>query len=377
MAGGLTLGRFAIRGYNSRRLYWDDLAHLAAFLVLLSHSATNEVTLNAKADLALLKSAKTTPQATLLHSYQHVHYLNTVNNCLLYLVFWLVKVSFLLFYHQLFGTSVLFKKIWWAVLAFTLVTFWVPIAGVIATCANAKNVADYSEQLEKDIYITMWKLICTTEVCDGATASRLVKLEYTCVINVVSDLASKCIVALPSRSLIIPVMALPLWMLKDLKIRTRQKVGLAFIFSLAIFIVALDILRTVEAASENQALFTVLEVNFAVIVSCLPTYRALLAIGQKRTTNKASKITSYARKSLGNGRSRRDDDGRLPLRSQEDIGTEMHTQSTHDSKGFAVPTGERDPYSIEALDDHHWEFNAPASAHFQRPAFSPSYSNRV
>lgn len=38
-----------------------------------------------------------------------------------------------------------FRKIWWAVLAFTLVTFWVPIAGVLATCAHAKTVADYSE----------------------------------------------------------------------------------------------------------------------------------------------------------------------------------------------------------------------------------------
>jgi len=114
VAGALTLGRFAIRGYNSRRLYWDDLAHLAAFLVLLSHSVTNEATLNAEHSLAILKATKTTPQAELLRSYQHSHYLNTIN-------------------------------IWWAVLAFTLVTFWVPIAGVLATCAHAKTVADYSE----------------------------------------------------------------------------------------------------------------------------------------------------------------------------------------------------------------------------------------
>lgn len=145
MAGALTLGRFAIRGYNSRRLYWDDLAHLAAFLVLLSHSVTNEATLNAEHSLAILKATKTTPQAELLRSYQHSHYLNTINNCLLYLVFWLVKISFLLFYHQLFRTSMQFRKIWWAVLAFTLATFWVPIAGVLATCAHAKTVADYSE----------------------------------------------------------------------------------------------------------------------------------------------------------------------------------------------------------------------------------------
>lgn len=172
-------------------------------------------------------------------------------------------------------------------------------------------------------------------------------------------------------------MALPLWMLKDLKIRSRQKIGLAFIFSLATFIVALDILRTVQAAAGKQALYTILEINFAVIVSCLPTYRALLAIGQKRTSNKASKITSYARKSLGNARSLRADDGHLPLRSQEDIGTELNSRSIHVSKGFAVSSGERDPYSFEPHSNHSEAFNAPRPVHFQRPTFSREYSNHV
>ena len=173
-------------------------------------------------------------------------------------------------------------------------------------------------------------------------------------------------------------MALPLWMLKDLKIRARQKLGLAFIFSLATFIVALDILRTVQAAANNQALYTVLEINFAVIVSCLPTYRALLAIGQKRTS-KPSKASSYGRKSLGKIRSFRGDDGRQPLKSQEEIGTEMQGHPV-DSRGFTVSNGERDPYSLEPLesDSHNRKYRAPEPAHFQRPVFtSPSYSNHV
>ena len=172
-------------------------------------------------------------------------------------------------------------------------------------------------------------------------------------------------------------MALPLWMLKNLKIRARQKFGLAFIFSLAIFIVALDILRTVQAAADNQALYTVLEVNFAVIVSCLPTYRALLTIGQKRTENKASKMSSYARKSMGNGRAFRGDDGRLPLRSQEDIGTELSAHSPNDIKGSAISSTNRDPYSLEPFDRHDLEYKAPEAVHFQRPGFSSAHSNHV
>ena len=172
-------------------------------------------------------------------------------------------------------------------------------------------------------------------------------------------------------------MALPLWMLKDLKIKARQKIGLAFIFSLATFIVALDILRTVEAASDNQALFTVLEINFAVIVSCLPTYRALLAIGQKRSTNRPSKITSYARKSSGQGGAFKGDDGRVPLRSQEEVGTEMHNHSIHHSKGFSVSTIPRDPYPLEPLHVQSREFIAPAPAHIPGPAFSSPCSSHV
>lgn len=172
-------------------------------------------------------------------------------------------------------------------------------------------------------------------------------------------------------------MALPLWMLKNLKIRPRQKVGLALIFSLAIFIVALDILRTAQAAAGNQALYTVLEINFAVIVSCLPTYRALLTIGQKRTTNKASKMSSYARKSMGNGRAFRGEDGRLPLRSQEDVGTEMQARALDDSERSAISRINRDPYSLKPFDRHGQGYKAPEAVHFQRPGFSPAYSNLV
>lgn len=142
----LTIGRFAIRGYNSRRLYWDDLVHLLALLVLIAHGATNQVTNDAKIQLALIKGSVPMPsQAELLSLYQRVARLNAVNNCFLYLVFWVVKLSFLLFYYRLFKISTLFKKMWWAVLAFTLLTFWIPIAGVLATCANAHTVADYSK----------------------------------------------------------------------------------------------------------------------------------------------------------------------------------------------------------------------------------------
>lgn len=91
---------------------------------------------------------------------------------------------------------------------------------------------------------------------------------------------------------------LPLWMLKDLKVQKYQKVGLAFIFSLATVCVVLDIVRTAEALASNQALYTILEINFVVIISCLPTYRVLLNFGKGSTKSSPSGYGSTRKSSV-------------------------------------------------------------------------------
>jgi len=142
----LTVGRYAIRGFNSRRFYWDDAVHLFALLVLIVHGVTNQLSLDSKAAITTATKQKPKPsQATLLGLYEHNQSLSTVNNCFLYLVFWIVKFSFLMFYRLLFQTSAPFRKAWWVVAAFSFLTFWVPIGGVLATCAGASTVADYRE----------------------------------------------------------------------------------------------------------------------------------------------------------------------------------------------------------------------------------------
>ena len=81
-------------------------------------------------------------------------------------------------------------------------------------------------------------------------------------------------------------MALPWYMIPKIKMRTSRKLGLALVFSLAFLTIALDILRTYEsyvgAIFANSAVYTYLEIQFALIASCLPTYRAIF--GMKRRT---------------------------------------------------------------------------------------------
>ena len=97
------------------------------------------------------------------------------------------------------------------------------------------------------------------------------------------------------------VMALPLDMLKGLQMSTKAKIGLAGIFCLATITIAFDILRAIEILTKNNhtgstALWTNLESAVAVIVSCLPSFRALLS---PRKDGNAKKTTSrYRQRSL-------------------------------------------------------------------------------
>ena len=114
-------------------------------------------------------------------------------------------------------------------------------------------------------------------------------------------------------------------MLKDLKVGTPQKLGLAFIFSFATVCIALDIVRVVEAVSQHQALYTVIEINLVVVISCLPTYRTLLNIKQR---NKSRQTHPW--RSLEQGkywRSQDGDDHRLTRGKSGEI--EMSGKSVH------------------------------------------------
>lgn len=312
-AGALTVGRYIIRYINSGRFFWDDLVHLFALVVLIVHGGTDQLSLRSKATIAKAVDSKPRPsQSYLLGLYEHNQRLSSVNNCFLYLVFWMVKLSFLMLYRFLFQSSRPFKKAWWVVLVFTVLTFWIPIAGVLSTCAGADTVADY-------------------KICNGQTHGRVVKLEYSCAVNIVSDLA---------------IMALPFWMLRELKIGTPQKLGLAFIFSFATVCVALDIVRVVEAVSQHQALYTVIEINLVVVMSCLPTYRTLLNIRQR---NKSRQTHPW--RSLEQGkywRSQDGDDHRLTRGKSSEI--EMSGKSVHITQNLEVSNVARGMELLDPLD---------------------------
>ena len=134
-------------------------------------------------------------------------------------------------------------------------------------------------------------------------------------------------------------------MLKGLKISAPQKMALGFIFSLAIVCVVLDLVRVIEAVGQQQALYTIIEINFVVIISCLPTYRALLGMKQRRQSRKPS--GSYPWRSVDGAFDRSEDGDKRHLRSPD-------PSDAHMEEGMSIPVtrelelmkGERNPHPL-------------------------------
>ena len=85
-------------------------------------------------------------------------------------------------------------------------------------------------------------------------------------------------------------MLLPIWMLRGLQMKPKQKYGLAALFSMAVIVMIFELVRTVltidtQSGSNKNVytalIFTVLEVDLAVIISALMVYRTLF---RKRNT---------------------------------------------------------------------------------------------
>ena len=135
-------------------------------------------------------------------------------------------------------------------------------------------------------------------------------------------------------------------MLKDLKIGTPKKLGLAFIFSFAIVCIALDIVRVAEAISQNQALYTILEINLVVVISCLPTYRTLLGVRKRMQSRRIYAWTSLA----GDNHWRSRDGHNHPLRARNSSDREMGARPIQITQDLEMSNIARDRMPLDSLD---------------------------
>jgi len=111
----------------------------------------------------------------------------------------------------------------------------------------------------------------------------------------------------------------------------------------------------------GRALYTILEINLVVIISCLPTYRALLNIHKdlSRRSSRPSKDISWRSsrpsknstwKTLENGSGLKSEDhARRASKDELESASDMEMGGIQVTKGVTISSGPRDPYKLEPL----------------------------
>lgn len=145
------------------------------------------------------------------------------------------------------------------------------------------------------------------------------------------------------------VMALPWWMLKNLKVNKFQKTGLAFVFSVALFCVALDITRTIQAIAHKQAIYTILEKNLVVVVSCLPTYRSLAGICKRHKSRRTAGSSAWRSLEDGSSRGREQRKG-YPLHSMSVNGVRPGDNVVHIKEDIDILNERSDESRVSCLE---------------------------
>lgn len=147
----MTGGRYAIRLKTIGTLKEDDYVHGLALLVLLAYVSTYTVMfpLNYSVEFWIAGLGEQ-PSDTDLRKYFH---LEVAVSLLFWVVIYLVKFVFLLFYRFLFGVSNGFMRAWWMVSAFTVVTFLINFLSVFWACEAPGSLFVLGESVSSDGHI--------------------------------------------------------------------------------------------------------------------------------------------------------------------------------------------------------------------------------
>ena len=137
----LTCGRLYLRWRKIGRLGWGDMLNGAALVVLIAFVATYQAYLPIEYNAqlyALGLSDVATTEAEVAFTLK----VSTANVMLFWVVIFLVKASFLALYWSVFGVSRHFRTAWWAVAAYTLVTFCIIFLSVLWHCGHPRDMVD-------------------------------------------------------------------------------------------------------------------------------------------------------------------------------------------------------------------------------------------
>ena len=230
-------------------MQWDDYLNGAALGCLIAFVATYQVFLPSQYELELYSLGLGT---TIPTDDQQVFILKVelANEFLFWFTIYFVKASFLATYWIIFNVASGFRKLWWGVTVYTIVTFLVILPASAWQCGDPAKYADLVQCNLPNYQINLNIIV------------------YWCVFNVIGDLL---------------IIALPIVMLRRLQVSMVQKVGLGVVFFLVAVDVVFDLLRTVytldaDATSfpDANTVWALCEPSIAVMICALPSYRSIL-----------------------------------------------------------------------------------------------------
>ena len=139
----LSIGRYVLRYRKTGHFLWDDGAHTVALATMIALCGVyNDNFWYAHViDDNALGLGPPLPK----DSYIRFLKIQMTVSILFWICIYAVKLSFLLLYRLLFVVSTGSNRAWWSILVFTVLTFWLCIAGELTACGPSKNLFHESE----------------------------------------------------------------------------------------------------------------------------------------------------------------------------------------------------------------------------------------
>lgn len=274
---GLTAAFLCVRTYirfwliSQQNNLWPDLWIYLSFIFLTVNAVlVTLITPIIRNDIPSKVLPTPNPETTRFARLQFAYMI------LFWSVLWAIKGVFLALFKPLLvsTSSHNMRRSWWAVTIFTIITY--------TTCWVAAFLTiNPGSIVEND------KPRCFGMFCES---KRRILITYTTAVDILTDIF---MIALPVRLI---------WAIKT-RLSTSQRVALTGIFTISFLIIAVALVRGIalaEGAESRPAwviIWSVMEATIAVIVGCLPTYKALFSsrtgpLLSRRSRSEITEITS-------------------------------------------------------------------------------------
>nr|OQO11424.1 hypothetical protein B0A51_16348 [Rachicladosporium sp. CCFEE 5018] len=254
----LVFTRLAIHLKFARRLHLDDGLAILALSFLLANSVVTTLMAHPMYDIILLSVGALDPGPNFMERSTFYLKCQFASTMLFWSCLWAVKASFLAFFWRLTHQIPALRRLWWAVMALTIVSYIGCVVTYPVSCTSF--------------------VLGACEVPDKIHLS-LISLRYSTAVDIMSDAM---------------IMVIPLCLTWRLQMSIQQKAGLGAVLCLGVITIIFSAIRIIFTNPGSQvhpevswlALCSALESGVAVIVVCLTSFRVLFTQMRQQSSNR-------------------------------------------------------------------------------------------